>query len=289
MVRKLALLSAAICIFGNGLAQNKKAAENNSLLWKISGKNLAKPSYLFGTIHIICKDDYVWTEAMQAALDSSKKVVFEMDMDEPGFQEKMTAGLMLPEGKTLKDFYTGEEYGRLDKATQAQGLPLGMFQKFSPFGLVSLLYIKASGCMLPESYEGNIMQLAQQNHREILGLESIGEQLQVVNGMDKDSLAKGALRMAESGDSLAQEYSGMVALYKKQNLPELYDNLLASPDYKNDLDGLLYNRNAHWVPEIEKLVHQDPVFIAVGAAHLWGDKGVIALLRKQGYTLTPVH
>lgn len=267
----------------------KAVTDNNkSLLWKITGKGLKKPSYLFGTIHIICNADYVWTPAMQKALQESKTVAFEMDMDDPTLQTQMSSGMMLANGKTLKDFYTDEEYKRLSDFAAKNEVPLQMMQQFSPFALVSFLYLKVVTCPVPASYEGNITGLAKEQDKEIVGLETVQEQMKVIENMDIDSIAHSVLKIAEHIDSFKYTYNEMLQVYKKQDLPALYRLFLESPDYKDDLQSLLFDRNKKWVPAIVTLAKAQSTFIAVGAGHLWGDEGVISLLRKEGYTVTPV-
>jgi len=269
--------------------KTKPATGNQSLLWKISGKDLKQASYLFGTLHIICPSDYLWTPAMQKAFSASKKAVFEMDMDDPSLQSSVTAGLMLKDGRTLKDFYTEEEYKQLTDIAAQNQIPIQMMQGFSPFALVSFLYLKAITCTVPDSYEGNITKLALAQKKEIVGLETADEQIKVVEAMNVDTIAKAVLRIASDLDSFRATYAQMLSVYKKQDLPSLYQLIIESPDYKDDLDALLFDRNEKWAPAIAQMAQTQPVFVAVGAAHLWGDKGVIALLRRQGYTVEPVR
>lgn len=293
MHKKLILLCCSLFL-GITLAfaqknKTKSADGNQSLLWKISGKGLKQPSYLFGTLHIICPSEYLWTDAMQKAFSASKKAVFEMDMDDPTLQSRITAGMMLKNGKTLKDFYTEEEYKQLTDIAAQNQIPLQMMQGFSPFALVSFLYLKAITCTIPDSYEGNITKLAMAQKKEVLGLETVDEQIKVIETMNADTIAKAVLRIASDLDSFKLTYAQMLSVYKTQNLPALYQLIIESPDYKDDLNALLFDRNQKWAPAIALMAKVQPVFVAVGAAHLWGDKGVITLLRQQGYTVEPVH
>ena len=80
----------------------------------------------------------------------------------------------------------------------------------------------------------------------------------------------------------------MMNAYITQDLDKLYQQSLSSPEFATHLDALLFNRNAAWAPLIIAAAKEKPTFFAVGAGHLPGDKGVIELLRKQGYTVAPV-
>lgn len=267
------------------------ATDNKSLLWKISGKGLKQPSYLFGTIHMICPSDYVWTPAMQKALDAAGKVAFELDMDDPSMQMEVAMGMMMKDGRKLKDFYTEEEYTRLADGFGEQGeLTLNAMQQMKPFAVMSMLALKAVNCSMPNSYEGNIMALVQKGNKnvEIVGLESISDQIHVFDQMNTDSTAQQLLEMADKIDSLKIQYNEMVNAYKTQDLPALYQLIIESPDYKNDLNTLLFDRNEKWIPIISRMAAAQTAFIAVGAGHLWGNKGVIQLLKDAGYTVEPV-
>jgi len=289
MFRSVIVLCFLLLWRPTGHAQQAAPADTDkALLWKISGKGLKQPSYLFGTIHMICENDYTWTPEMEQVLKGAKKVALELDMDDPELQTNVAAGLIL-EGKTLKDFYSAEDYSRLSDYAEKNNLPLAMMQQIKPFAIMALLYAKVLPCDVPFSYESKFVTAAQEQHVEVVGLESVKDQLDVFDHMNQDSAAHQLLDMLVHMDSAKAEYGRMLAAYNSQDLPALYSLVLESPDYKDDLDMLLFDRNRKWIPGIEKMAAQQATFIAVGAGHLWGDKGVIALLRKKGYTVTPVR
>src|SRR5689334_20196089 len=92
-----------------------RVADSNSLLWKVSNKEMKKASYLFGTIHLICEEDYLWTNAMKKSLSASEAICFEMDMDDPTLMTQVAMGMLDQSGKQLKDYFTEEQYTRLAK------------------------------------------------------------------------------------------------------------------------------------------------------------------------------
>lgn len=293
-MRNLVLLSMVLGIAFVSCAAKEKVqktkVENNSLLWKITGGDLEKPSYLFGTIHLICPDDYFWDEGMQGALDASEKVVFEMDMDDPTLQMKVAGGMMMEDGRSIKDYFNEEDYMEFsDFFTAQMGLPIVMLEKMKPMALLSLVSMKTLDCETPVSYEGNIMELATKDNKEILGLESAEDQLAVFNSMNVDSSARQLLRAIKEWQTMKTQYSQMIQFYKNQDLIGLNNLILESPDFKDNLDVLLYDRNKKWIPKIEKMIEKHPSFIAVGAGHLLGESGVIQLLRAKGYTVEMVN
>lgn len=265
--------------------------EGQSLTWKISGKDLQQPSYLLGTIHIICKDDYFWTPAMQHALDHADKICMEMDLDDPSLQMKISMGLMLPAGKSLKDFFSEEDYEKVSQYIQEKlNMPMMIMEKMKPIALLTLMASKNTGkCDETESYEMNIMKKALEANKELIGLESADDQLKVLENMNTDSVTKYVIKtIDDNGEEAAELLQQLTAAYKAQDLPTLYQLIIRSQEYSTDLDGLLYERNAKWIQAMEETMMAQPTLFAVGAGHLWGEKGVIDLLRSEGYTVDPL-
>ncbi len=289
MLKKIMITCCAtLGVLTGMLPWNKKAIANNgqSLLWKVTGGGLQKPSYLFGTIHLICPDDYLWTKAMQQAYQQAEQVAFELDMDDPTMQAQMATSMAMEPGKTLRDYYTPEDYDSLSKTLKAQtGLPVEMLEGMKPFAVMSILLLKTISCTLPDSYEGNIMKLAHKDKKEIVGLESVEDQVALFDQMNADTLASLLLEMAGETDSLKSQYNELLQAYKAQDLPAMYALTLAAPDFRAHLDALLFDRNKKWIPSITRLASERSTFIAVGAGHLWGEMGVISLLRQAGYTV----
>ena len=129
----------AMFFFYSCNAQPKQAtlkinADDNSLLWEVSGKGLKKPSYIFGTFHMMCKDDIRFSEQLKTALANSELVYLEMDMDDPSV---MLGGLMMmnmKDGKKLQDLYTEEEYQKVASFFKdSLHMPIGFLQSTKPF------------------------------------------------------------------------------------------------------------------------------------------------------------
>lgn len=268
----------------------EKVTDDKSLLWRISGNGLTKPSYLFGTIHLICKEDYFWTERMKKALAASDKVCFEMDMDDPEIFSMAMQGMADTSGKSLKDYFSATDYEHLKQFMQdSLEMDISQMPDMKPMMLEMMLSAKVLPCPIPESYEGNIMTTAQADKKEILGLESIQEQMNLVDNVPDDSAASGLMQLVDSFGNSKKQYAKMIASYKNQDLPALYDLVKKSEDGSMDLNAFLDERNKKWISRIEAKVKENSVFFAVGAAHLYGSNGVINLLRKAGFTVEPIR
>ncbi len=267
--------------------------DDNSLLWEVSGNGLEKPTYLFGTFHLMCKEDIRLSNTLKEAVKSSKEVYLEMDMDDPA---TMFGGLLLMnmnDGKKLKDLYTEEEYKKLESFFEdTLGTPLTMFQRMKPFFLESLLYPKMMPCKTMSGVEEEIMKLAKadkKDKKEIKGLETIEFQASVFDSIPYEKQAKELLKTIDSMAGYKTEFDTMLAVYKSQQLSEI-EKLFSKSEFgmEENKDLLLDNRNKNWVKQLKEIMKKESVFVAVGAGHLVGEMGLIALLRKEGYLLRPL-
>ena len=169
----------------NCAAQKKlpQSKDNNTLLWEISGKGLKKPSYVFGTFHIMCKEDIRFSENVKQAIKTSKEVYFEMDMDDP---KTMLGGLamMNMKNKTLADLYTKEEMEKLTKFFKDSiKMSLSFFNKMKPMLLEALLYPRMMPCKTPSGVETELMAIAKKEKKEIKGLETMEFQAAVFDSI----------------------------------------------------------------------------------------------------------
>ncbi len=265
--------------------QRKSGNESASLLWRISGKDLKKPSYIFGTMHLICRQDYVWTSHMEKSLTEADKICLEMDMDDPDVITKVSAGLIDKSGKKLRDYFTPEQYKILKKyAKDSLGIDLGMFQQMKPIALEGLMATNSTDCPDPVSYEDSIMKVALMGHKEVLGLELPEEQIAVLESISSDTIVKYLMEEIQSSATSNTEYTQLVTAYRNQDIRALYD-LLNDAHELGDMGVFLDGRNKKWITRMADQMKKGSIFYAVGAGHLWGDNGVLELLRKNGYTV----
>jgi len=264
------------------------AQKENSLLWEISGNGLSKPSYVFGTIHMICKEDFFMPDVVKQKFESSQHVFLEMDMDDPKMQGKMMKLAMLPAGENLKKLF-GNDYPMVDSFFKAKaGMGLAVFNQFKPMMVMSMLYLKMLPCTQTESYETTFMAMAKQQQKDLKGLETIEDQMQVFDNIPDSVEAANILKMIKDFDAQVKQFADMVAVYKEQNIQKLYASVSSSPDLMEAQDDLLKKRNSNWIPVMEQYMKEGQSFFAVGAAHLGGDIGLIALLKKAGYKVKAI-
>lgn len=262
----------------------------NSLLWEISGRGLAKPSYLFGTIHLICPTDFSLSDSLKTTLARTQQVALEMDMDDPGMMAGMMKTMNMAAGNELKKLVTEQEYQRLDRFFKdSVHVGLAMFERAKPFVLMGPLFNTVLDCQ-PQSYEMALVELAGKQKSEVIGLETLEEQMAIFDTIPYKDQAKMLLTLIDSLPSARKEFKSLVALYKAQNISELYGMTLKSEfGMEGNEEVMLFDRNQKWIPRIRRIASAKPTFFAVGAAHLGGEKGVIALLRKEGFVVRAVR
>ncbi|MEQ8476043.1 MAG: TraB/GumN family protein [Fulvivirga sp.] len=283
------LVFAASFLFGMLLFRTTHAQEANALLWKIEGKDLKKASYLYGTIHAICKDDFFLTDAVNSAQSETELTVLELDMDDPQFMQKMQTHMMNPGMKNISEEFTEDQKAAADKFFAANyGAGLAQLGILKPFGLLAMVIQKAIPCETIESYEQTFIKNAKNREVEVVGLETMEFQATLFDNepmAEQISLLMQSIEDAEKG---TEDFNRLVKAYKDQDLKAMSDLMLESPEYAKYEDLMLNDRNKDWIPKIEAFVKEQPTFIAVGALHLAGENGVIQLLKKEGYKVTPI-
>lgn len=262
---------------------------DNSLLWKISGNGLEKPSYLYGTMHAVCETNI--DDKVMNAFNETNQLYLEIDMDDPNLQATMMSGVMMKDGVTMTSLITEEEAEKLDAFLQKNvGYPIKMFNTVKPFIITSMYLPKLLDCPM-KAVETELIAISKEQNEEVFGLETIQEQIAVFDKIPYKIQIEELLKSAASDlKKDKEEMNKMLTIYKSENIEAMLnftkesDNKMMT-DYENDL---LINRNKKWIPVIEKVAKENPTFFGVGAAHLAGENGVIKLLRKKGFKVEAV-
>ncbi len=275
-------------------AQQKPTAfktnnSNNTLLWKVSGKGLTRPGFLFGTFHLLCKDEIHFSDQLKSAINYADEIYMELDMDDPNMLMSGMMYMNMKDNKKLEDLYTPAEYKKISTYfNDTLHMPLLMLQKAKPYFLVALLYPKMMTCNTFSGVEEELVKLAKEDKKEILGLETVAFQSSVFDSIPYEVQAKELLKSIDSIDTYKTEFDTLRLAYKNQQLTSM-DTLFTKSDISGYDDLLLNNRNANWVKQLDTIMKNKSVFVAVGAGHLAGGKGLINLLRKEGYNVEPLQ
>jgi uncharacterized protein YbaP (TraB family) len=276
-----------------GSLSGRMQAQDNALLYEVTGPGLSRPSYLYGTFHLICPADLQITEAIKKAMGSTQQVYLELDMDDPAMMGSMQKAMLMPNGKTVKDLLKPDDYTVLDTyLKQKMNMGLAQLGMLKPIGLMSMMYMTMLPCQ-PASYDMTFAQMAATDKKEVRGLESLEDELAALDKIPLEEQLKGLVDMAKNPDDAKKEFTNMIDLYKSRDLTKLMNTMKTSQfsggDFTQFEESLLADRNAKWIPVMEKAAKEKPTFFAFGAGHLGNEKGIISLLRKEGYTVKAVE
>jgi len=267
----------------------------NTLLWQISGNGLPQPSYLFGTIHMLCKDDAMLSDSLKKIIRNCKDVYLEVDLDNIFEMMGLLKSMKMRNDTTLADLMDKKDYDRVKAFFQEKSglIPFSMLETYKPLLAVSTLAESAVPCESSVAMEQLIMEEAKRNNKNIKVLETMAYQAGIFDSIPYKLQAEQLIKYVDSSsvekDQESNEFKELADAYKKQDLKKL-EELSNKNDIgvSNFTDLLLYNRNRNWVEKLKSLLPVKTLLIAVGAGHLPGEKGVINLLRKAGYTVKPL-
>ena len=283
-MRKHFLILTLFCF----LLMQTNAQSQQSLLWKISGNGLQQPSYIFGTFHLLCAKDINITDTLKSIIHHSQQVFFEIKMDDPDLTKKTLQSVSMKDGHQLKEFIPAKDYSAIDSIFKSKTqISISLLSNYKPYLLVPLLYQSMLGCA-PVGLEGELQKIAKIDSLPIYGLETLEYQMKIFDSIDYNiqakELSKNVLHFEESRKELLQ----MIKVYQSKDINAMQE-LVKEDDTFGKYDELLLNqRNVNWIPIIINQVKLKSTFIAVGAGHLGGTKGILHLLIDKGFTITPV-
>jgi uncharacterized protein len=286
-----AIMAGLVCLTATG--QGKTETDNNTLLWRISGKDLSQPSYLFGTIHMLCASDLELSDSLRTAIRNANEVYLELDMDNMIELMGVMSKMKMNGDTTLADLLSPDEYKKIRKffADRPSVIPFALLEKYKPMLAASSLMEADMSCKNPVSMEQLVMTDAKSKKKKIRGLETMAFQLSIFDSIPYKLQAKQLLKYVEDygKEKEKEQYQELITAYMSQQLEKL--GKLTQRDetgIKEFMDILVYQRNENWVAKLKNILPEKSVVVAVGAGHLPGEKGVINLLRKAGYKVEPV-
>jgi uncharacterized protein YbaP (TraB family) len=266
------------------------AVSSAGLLWRIHAPG-RRPSHLLGTIH--SEDPRVTRlrAAVADALDRCDRFVMEMKLDSDAFMQFGTSMMLAPDSD-LKSLIGGKLFDRVVQAMAAYGMPEQVVLQLKPWAIIAVL-------SMPQSKGGMILDLvlyqrATGQGKPASGLESAGEQLAVFEGLSLQDQIELLEMTLENLPSQPQLFERLIEAYAADDLQRLTE--IASLDNEQSRSAsarrfmirLNDDRNRRMVQRIIPYLEQGNTFIAVGALHLAGPRGILALLRQQGYTAEAV-
>lgn len=285
------------------------AGVNAQLLYKISGNGLETPSYIVGTYHLAPASFVDSIPGARAALETVTQVCGELSMDEMSSPEgtgKIMAAMMLPDGQSLKDVLSAEEFDKLD-AYMAGVMGVGLSNpmvaaqlgKMTPMAIATqmqlLQYMKMTPGFNPNALIDSYFQTeAAKSGKPVIGFETMDFQISVL--YKGRSIERQKVQLMCMIDNQEYELMMMKALtdaYFSRNIDKILEITEEKLGNKCDStpeedEALIYGRNADWAEKMPAIMGGKSTLFVVGAAHLPGERGVLELLKKGGYTVEGV-
>ena len=292
----IAIMAISLLLSCSSDASNEK---RNSLLWKIAGNGLEKPSYLFGTHHLVPAAFLDSIPGIKAAFEESEQTVGELDMSDMAEMQMqiMGEGMMSPE-VTYATLLSPEDTALLDSMLHSVvGVGLDQLGQLKPAMLSNLISISLYQQYYPsvastQNIDYYFQEEALKRSRPVVGLETAEDQIYLLlNAQSLERQAEMLICMIKHPEMLKEQMDKMQVAYHAQNLQalrELYeektpnDPCPSTEEEKNLLNG---ERNRKWLEKLPSIMKEKSSFIAVGCLHLPGKEGLIEGLRELGYTV----
>jgi uncharacterized protein len=216
-------------------------------------------------------------------------VYLEVDLDDPNLMRDSLQGSILKDGTSLKSYLSAQEYTRAKQFFRTNiSQPLDALSTLKPIILSTLMFPALLNCN-PVSWENTFLGLAKAQKKNVLGLETIQAQF---NALDRIPPKVQATLLMQTIDNLPRakkELADLLTAYKNQDVDQIRQLIARSPGMKPEYEAaIIDNRNFTWIPGMVKAAKAKSTFFGVGAGHLGGKYGVVELLRRTGYRVTPI-
>jgi uncharacterized protein YbaP (TraB family) len=279
------------CLLAAAALVEPARAQTRNFIWKASRGPAA--IYLVGSVHLLSKDYYPLSPALDKAFAECDLLVEELHLGQMASVESqmtiLTRGL-LPSGQTLDKVISPETFALVNERVKALGMPVEPLKRFKPWALaLTLLGLEwqAAGFDAALGLDKHFYDQAVATGKTVQGLETIEFQISRFDELtmeEQDRMLASTLRELETekaavttlanawkaGDAPTVE---RIVLQELRQEPKMYQRLLVE-------------RNRDWMPKIEALfARKTPTFVVVGAAHLVGNDGLLAMLKAKGYTV----
>ena len=264
------------------------------LLWKISDGDNA--IYLLGSFHLLKPTDYPLAASTDTAFNDAEQVVFELspaEMDDPAGAGRMAQAAMRTDGTTLQQSLPPESWQKLAAFAARRGLPLQNFEPMEAWFvslIVSLSEMQALGLNPEFGLDKHFADRAGKAGKPTRGLETFDQQIALFDGMSADEQRQALEDTLQEAAEMKAEIERMHALWRAGDAEALFAATGAElkAEYPALYNRLNRDRNRAWLPHLRAMLDEeadDETLVVVGAMHLLGEDGVVALLRAKGYTV----
>lgn len=256
------------------------------LLWEIQPPVDMAPSYLLGTMHV--KDDQAFRgfERLLDYLEACSAFAAEFNFEEAD-PTQFTQAAALPPAQQFHRHLSPKVYQKLDQIVQRElGAPLHAFHALSPMLLINQLSEAQLGTERPQALDQALYAEAVTRQKQLLGLETFNEQLAVLGQIQLPEQYRSLKGIATHFKRFRRSIHAATAAYLQGDIRLLLKQSQRSIGSMRRV--LLYERNRRMAARFAAFSREQTLFGAIGAAHLAGEKGVLRLLKQQGFRLRPV-
>lgn len=260
--------------------------KKNALLWKIqTGKQHA--SYVFGTMHVMDQRAFRYKDIVEEKIKTCEVYAAEMDLDAVN-QAAMAETMDLDEDLSLSSLLKPKHYQRLEKLLEKEvGMPLAYLDKSQPLLISNLLTGSQLSKDMPLSLDATLWQFAKEQDRIMIGVESFEEQIAVLEQIPLDYQLKGLVDLIKNFKNFKKQLHKLTRLYEQSDIQNLWKQSKRQAGKMRKM--MIYDRNKIMAERIADLAREKSIFASIGAGHLSGQKGVLRLLKQDGFKLKPIR
>lgn len=274
-----------LCLAALVIAGAARSSEAASAVWKVTGPN-GGLLYLGGSVHALRSTDYPLPPAFNRAFEASSRLLFEADpKTAPDASKSFSKAGEYPRGDSLKNHVDPRTYDYLRRFFGLLKVPEEKFAKFRPWFLALMLQSPGlHGLSADLGVEGFLARRARANSKPVAGLESLREGIQIFSGLsERESEALLLLTFIPS-EGGRNDRGRLMDAWRKGDAETLLRMTRASfADFPSLNERILGARNRAWIPKIERCFgNGQSCFVVVGAAHMGGPDGLLALLKARG-------
>lgn len=258
------------------------------------------PSYILGTHHLAPLATVESIPSIAEAFKECGQIVGEIDMT-PGqmaLAMEIQPYMMAPADSTLSKVISPDDFKRISaefaKWAPMPGMELSMLEPMKPIVVTNIVSIGVIAKNLPgynpeEQLDSYFQNKGKSEGKKIKGLETAAQQAEILyNFYPISKQAENLVELLDKPQELIEQAQSLNDVYARHDIDALLKMSIETDSDPEFMERLLDKRNADWIVKLPAIIDADSSFIAVGALHLPGEKGVLEGLRKAGYKITPL-
>jgi uncharacterized protein len=259
--------------------------KQKTLVWRFYTEGSSQMNYLLGTMHVTDNQAFTYEEQMKERLLECTIFATEFNLDDADLTVAQAA-MLLPRGQSLSQILPKKMYEKLRVFLKKRlNEDIAAYEYFKPIIFSKLITeaVLSNDRLLP--LDDMLFQFARENGRILRGVETFEEQINILNNMSIEGQIKSLKDMIAGFSKVRKELLKTAKWYAEADLEQLYKASKGS--MKGNRKLMIFDRNALMTSRLADMTLENTVCAAIGAGHLWGEKGVLNLLKKKGFIVVP--